>query len=188
MFDLNGVFVGKFNFAIIHIADGNKRMNGHAKLAKQLSATFEGFFNEGANAQQFGTGNFGEANQADNGLSGGEKVIDNQDRLLAEVLGRDDELYVDAFGVAGGNGDVDLTGHGNGLLFAGVNDGHVEVFAGHQGRRNAGDFGGEDFDGAGAFEDTRELGTTGVHEIGVNLMIDEAVDFKDAFAEVFAFL
>lgn len=185
---LNGVFVGEFNFAVVHAADGDQRMDGHAKLGKQLAATLEGFFNQGANAQDFGAGNFGQFDQANDGLTGGEEVVDDEDGLLAEVFGRDDELDVDAFGVAGRNGDVDLAGHGDGLLFAGVNNRQVEVLAGHQGRRDAGNFCGQDFDGAGAFEDTRELGTTGVHEIGVNLMIDEAVDFKDAFAEVFAFL
>lgn len=174
---LNGVFVGEFNFAVVHVADGDERVDGHAKLGEQFAATFKGFFNERADAQHFSAGNFGQAHQAGDGLAGGEEVVDDQDGLFAEVFGRNDEFDVDAFGVAGCYGDVDLAGHGDGLLFARVNDWQVEVFAGHKGRRDAGDFGGEDFDGTGAIEDARELSATGVHEHGVDLVVDEPVDF-----------
>ena len=161
-------------------------MDGNTKLAKQLTTALESFFHEGANAQNFRAGDLSQAHQSDDGLARGEEVVDDEDGLFAEVFRRDNELNIDAFGMAGSDGDVDLRGHGDGLFLAGVNHGQVEVFSGHEGGCDAGDFSGENFFGTGAMEDAGKFFATGVHERGVNLMIDKAINFENAIAEVFA--
>ena len=161
-------------------------MDRNTKLAEQLTTALESFFHESADAQYLRAGDLSQAHQSDDGLARGEEVVDDEDGLFAEVFRRDNEFNIDAFGVAGSDGDVDLRGHGDGFFLAGVNHGQVEVFAGHESGRDAGDFSGENFFSTGAMEDAGKFFATGVHECGINLMIDKAINFENAIAEVFA--
>ncbi len=51
---------------------------------------------------------------------------------------------------------------------------------------NAGYLGGEDFGGAAALEVFGEFATTGFHQFGVDLMIDKAIHFENAPAQIAA--
>src|SRR5512142_3333083 len=111
---------GEGDDAVLHGGDAGEGFDGQAQGLEGFAATLEDLLDEGANADDLGAGGFGEPGEAEDGRAGGEEVVDDDDLLaVGEVFGRNDELDHAALGVRGREGQVDLVGHGDGLILAG---------------------------------------------------------------------
>src|SRR5512138_1819010 len=163
---------GEGDDAVLHGGDAGEGFDGQAQGLEGFAATLEDLLDEGANADDLGACGFGEAAEAEDGLAGGE------------VVGRNDELDHAALGVRGREGQVDLVGHGDGLILAGVDDRQTEMQGGHQRGGNAGYFCSEDLGGADSLEAAGKLAAAAVHQPGIDLMIDEAVYLQDAIPQI----
>ncbi len=159
-------------------------------MAELVTAAFEGFFDDDGDADEGGAGVGDDAGEGVDGAAGGEEVVDDEHAMArAQELGGDHEEDFAALGVAGGSVDVDGFFHGDGLVLARVEGGEVvERAAGHDGGDDAAYFGGEDERGIGVAKAAGDLLADGFHEVCVYLVVEEAVDFEDAAAEVLTFV
>ncbi len=90
------------------------------------------------------------------------------------------------FGVGGCYGDVDFAWHGDRFGLTRIDHWQFEIFPRHERRGNAGYLRSEDLDGSCASEKAGKLRTTGIHQDGIHLVINETIDFEDTFSEILA--
>ncbi len=63
-------------------------------------------------------------------------------------------------------------------MLAGEDHRHAQLQAGHDGRRNAGGFDGDDLGDAGIAEQAGEFLPDGLHQHGIDLVVEERVDLE----------
>ncbi len=171
----------------IHARDRYQRDNRNPQGGQRLSALFEGLLDQRANPNYLCACSLRQARQSQDGGAAGEEIIDDKNLLSAgKILGRDDQLDIAPFRMRRSQGEKDLVGHSDRLVFACVDNWEAEMQACCERGGNARDLSSEDFGGAAALEMFGEFATTSFHQFGVDLMIDKPIYFENTPAQIAA--
>ena len=126
-----------------------------------------------------------QAHQPEDGCTGSQKIINDQ-HLFArfKILGGDDELNFIALGMRWRNSQVYRIWHSDWAVLARINHRQVEVARCHQCRSDARNFCSEDASGHGERKAPRKLKPALIHQLWVDLMVNQTVYFKNPATKV----